>query len=159
MAVKAFCWKNAGLNDQAANFARGIVVELIGRFHADVCQQIRLISPNIDLNIKIMPSPNNFECKSAAPAANAAQANFKRVDQSVNLIIHTKQLTSNERMAQMKLLQLLNIRHYLSRVKMMHLTIPANQTSINLENNFTGALPDLVIVGLMWDDDLAGGYQ
>ena len=42
---------------------------------------------------------------------------------------------------------------------MKHLSIPANQTSINFDNIFTGFLPDLVIVGLMSDADLAGGYQ
>ena len=42
---------------------------------------------------------------------------------------------------------------------MRHLSIPANQTSINFDNIFTGALPDLVVVGLVSDGDLAGGYQ
>ena len=41
----------------------------------------------------------------------------------------------------------------------MHLTIPANKTFINFDNGFTGALSDLVIVGLVSDDDLAGCYQ
>ena len=42
---------------------------------------------------------------------------------------------------------------------MKHLSLPANQTSINFDNGFTKALPDLVIVGLVSDVDLAGGYQ
>ena len=42
---------------------------------------------------------------------------------------------------------------------MKHLTIPANQTSINFDNVFTGALPDLVIVCLVRDADLEGSYQ
>ena len=42
---------------------------------------------------------------------------------------------------------------------MKHLSIPANQTSINFDNVLTGALPDLVIVGLVSDADLAGGYK
>ena len=42
---------------------------------------------------------------------------------------------------------------------MKHLSIPANQTSIKFGNVFTGALRDLVIVGLASDADLAGGYQ
>ena len=42
---------------------------------------------------------------------------------------------------------------------MKHLSIPANQTLINFENIFTGALPDLVVIGLVSDADLAGGYQ
>ena len=41
---------------------------------------------------------------------------------------------------------------------MKHLTIPSNHTSINFDNVFTGARPDLVIVGLVSDADLAGGY-
>ena len=106
-----------------------------------------------------MPSPNTFVCKSTAPAGNAAQKNFKLVIISAKLIIHTKQLTSKALKAHMELLQLQNMRHLLSRVQMKHLTIPANQTSINFDNVFTGALPDLVIVGLVSDADLAGGYK
>ena len=106
-----------------------------------------------------MPSPNNFVCKSAAPAKNAALHNFKLVILSANLIIHTKQLTSMALKTPMKLLQLQNMRHHLSRVQMKHLTIPANQTSINFDNVFTGVLQDLVIGDLVSVADLAGGYQ
>ena len=42
---------------------------------------------------------------------------------------------------------------------MKHLSIPTNQTSINFNNVFTGALPDLIIVGLVSNADSAGGYQ
>ena len=59
----------------------------------------------------------------------------------------------------MDLLLLQNMVHPLSRVQMKHLSIPANQTSINFDNDFTGALPDLVVVGMVSDADLAGGYQ
>ena len=52
-----------------------------------------------------------------------------------------------------------NIVHHLSRIQIKHLSIPANQTSINFDNVFTGALPDLVVVSLVSDADLAGGYQ
>ena len=106
-----------------------------------------------------MPSPNNFVCMSAAPARNAAQENFKLVILSDSLIIHTKQLTSTALKAHIKLLQLQNMRHHLSSIQIKHLTIPANQTSINFDNVFTGALQDLVIVGQVSDADLAGGYQ
>ena len=41
----------------------------------------------------------------------------------------------------------------------MHLTIPANQTFINFNNVFTGAFPDLFIVGLVSDADFACVYQ
>ena len=59
----------------------------------------------------------------------------------------------------MDLLLTQNMLHRLSRVQMKHLPIPPNQTSINFDNIFTGALPDLVVVGLVSEGDLAGGYQ
>ena len=157
--VTAVGGNDAGLNARVVNFARSTVVELIGGPHADVFYQDRLIPPNVDLNINLMPSPNNFVCKSAAPAGNVAQENFKLVILSANLIIYNKQLTSTALKTHIKLLQLQNMRHHLSRVQMKLLTIPANQTSINFDNDFTCAFLDLVIVGLVSDADLAGGYH
>ena len=49
--------------------------------------------------------------------------------------------------------------HHLSRVQIKHLSIFANQTSKNFDNVFTGALPNLIVVGLMSDADFAGCYQ
>ena len=158
MNVTAVGGNNAGLKARAATFARSTLVELIGRPHLDVFHQERLIFPNIDLHIKLIPSPNDFVCKSAAPAANALQENYKVVIQSANLIIRTKKLTSTPHNALIKLLLTQNIMHHLSRVQMEHLSIPANQTSINFYV-FTGALPDLVVVGLVSNANLEGGYQ
>ena len=42
---------------------------------------------------------------------------------------------------------------------MKHLSIPANESSINFDNDFTGALPELVVVCLVNDADLPGCYQ
>ena len=73
MNVTAVGGNNAGLNARAATFARSILVELIGRPHLDVFHQERFITANLDLHMKLIPSPNDFLCKSAAPAANAQQ--------------------------------------------------------------------------------------
>ena len=54
----------------------------------------------------------------------------------------------------MDLLLTQNMVHHLSRVQMKHLSIPANQTSINFDNVFIRALPDWVGVGLVSDADL-----
>ena len=116
MNVTAVGGINAGLNSRAATFARSTVYEIIGRPHVYVFNQYRLIPPNIDLHMKLMLSPNNIVCKSAAPANNAVQENFKLVIQNVNLIIHTKQLTRTALKAHMELLHLQNMRHHFSRV-------------------------------------------
>ena len=159
MRVTAVGGNHTGLNARAVDFARSAVVELIGRPHLDVWHQERLIPLNVDFHMRLMPSPNNFVIKSAAPAQNSVQENFKMFIRSVTLIIHTKQLTRTAHDALRKLLLHQNMRLHYSRVQMKHLSIPAMQTSINFDNVFTGALPDLVIVGLVRDIDLAGGYQ
>ena len=78
--------------------------------------------------------------------------------QSANLIIRAK-ITNTAHMALIDLLLSQDMVHHLLRVKMKHLSIPANQSSINFGNVLTGALPDWVVVGLVSDADLAGGYQ
>ena len=97
--------------------------------------------------------------QSAAPTQAALQENYKLAIQSVNFNIRTKNLTSTAHGALIDLLESQNMVHHYSRVQMKHLSIPANQTSINFDNGFTDALPDLVIVGLVSDAYLAGGYQ
>ena len=159
MGVTAVGGNNACLNALAATFARSTVVELIGRPHLDVFNKERLIPPNIDLHMKLMPSPNNLVCKSAAQGQGAQQENYMLIIKSVNLIICTKKLTSTAHGALMDPTILQNMRHHLSRIDMKHLSIPANKSSINFDNVLTGALPDFFIVGLMSDADLAGGYQ
>ena len=68
MGVTAVGRNNAGLNTWEWKFATSVVVELINRFHLVVVQQKRLIPLIIDLNMRLILSVNNFECKSAAPA-------------------------------------------------------------------------------------------
>ena len=67
MGVIAVGWNYAGLNARAATFARSTVVKIIGLPHLNVFIKKRFISQRIDLHIKLMPTLNNFVCKSAAP--------------------------------------------------------------------------------------------
>ena len=45
------------------------------------------------------------------------------------------------------------------QVQVKHFSIPVNQTSYAFDNLFTGALPDLVVIGLVVDADFAGRNQ
>ena len=81
MNVTAVGGNNAGLNARAATFVRSTLVKLIGRPHLYVFHQERLIPPNIDFHIKLIPSRNDFVCKSAAPGQGAEQEYYKLVIQ------------------------------------------------------------------------------
>ena len=155
--VTAVGGNNAGLNARAETFARSIVVKFICRPHLDVFNQECLIPPNKDLHMKFSLSPNNFVRKLAEPGQGTPQENYKLLIQSINLIIHTKKLTSRAHGSLKDLLVQQSMRHHLSRFQMKQLSIPANQTSINWDNVVTCALPDLVIVGLVSDADLVSG--
>ena len=159
MGVTEVAGANAGLNTRTVTFATSSVVELVGRPHLDVFLKDRLIPPGINLHMKLILAADSFVSKSAAPGAGAALQNYKMAIQRVDLIIHTKQLTSTTQKARKELLQVHNMRKHYSRVQVKHLSIPANQTSISFDNVVTGALPDMLIVGLVSDADHAGGYQ
>ena len=118
MDVTAVGGNNADLNAGAATFARCTVVEFIGRPYLNVFNQKRLIPLNIDLHMKLMPSPNNFVCKTAEPGQGAQQENYKIIFQIVNLIIHTTKLTSTAHDVLMDLLVDQNMRHHFLRVQL-----------------------------------------
>ena len=105
------------------------------------------------------PSPNDFECKSAMQDQWGQQENYKLVIQRAFLIICTKKLSSTACKALMDRQLTQNMVHNWSRVQIKHFSIPANQTSINFDNMFAGALPNLVVVCLVSDADLAGGFH
>ena len=45
-----------------------------------------------------------------------------------------------------------------THVMMKHVAIPANSSTICLDNIFTGALPDLVVMGIVTNTAIAGSY-
>ena len=126
MNVIAVSGNNAGLKVRSATFAKSAVFEFIDRPHLDVFNHERFIYSNIDFYMKLMPSPNNFVCKSAVPGHEAQQENYRFVIQSVNFIIHVKKLTSTAHGALMDLFVQQYMRHHWSRVQMKLLSIPAN---------------------------------
>ena len=159
MGVTEVACANAGLNTRAVTFVTSAVVELVGRPHMNLLNQNYLIPTGINLHMDVIPAADSFVFKSATPAADAAQQNYKMAIQRVDLIIHTKQLTSTAIKANKELVQVQNMRAQYLRVKVNHLSFPANKTLINVDNFLTGTLQDLVIVGLISDADHAGGYQ
>ena len=57
-----------------------------------------------------------------------------------------------------KMLLKLNIRLPYSNIKVKHFTIFANVTTQNFDEIYDGTWPDLVIVGLVADENFAGYY-
>jgi hypothetical protein len=159
MAITDLGGANVGLKDRATRFATSTVVELVGRPHLDVFHQNRLIPPGTTLRIKCIPSSNQFVCMSPPPQGNAQQEEFKAAIQNVSFMIRTKKLSESVDLAIRKNLLLKNIRLPYTKVQVKHLTIPANVTTQDFDGIYDGVLPDLVVVGLVADEDFAGHYN
>ena len=70
-----------------------------------------------------------------------------------------KTAQQRSRIAHRELLKEKVMRLPYTRVQVKHLSILQNQINYNFDNVCTGSLPNLVVVGLLDDADLAGGYQ
>ena len=86
MNVTSFGWNNAGLNARAATYARSTLVKLIGRTYLDIFHYKRIIFPNINFHMKLIPSQNDYVYKSSAPAANAQQDITSWLSKASNLL-------------------------------------------------------------------------
>ena len=159
MAVNEMAGANIGLKDRATRLSKSVVIEMVGRPHLDIFHQNRVLPPGLTLRIKLIPSSSQFVCISPAPGANAVQEQFKAVIQSVSFLIRTKRLSDAPDLSIRKIWQERNMKLPYSKVQVKHLTIPANVTSQDFDGIFDGTLPDLVVIGLVADEDFAGNYN
>ena len=74
--------------------------------------------------------------------------------------MHTKQLKKSAEVAHRTIVQKQNMQLPNTRVLLKHLSVAAGLASVAFDNVFTGNfLPDLVVMGMVTDDDFAGGYH
>ena len=102
MAVTDLAGANIGLKDRATRSATSTLMNFVGRPHLDIFHQGRLISPNVALRIKLIPSSNQFVCISAPPAGQAVQEQFKVVIQNVTFMMRIKKLADSAHLAIMQ---------------------------------------------------------
>ena len=159
MAVTDLAGANIGLKDRATRSATSTLMNLVGRPHLDIFHQGRLICPNVALRIKLIPSSNQFACISPPPAAQGVQEQFKVVIQNVTFMMRIKKLADSAHLAICKTMLTKTIKLPYAKVQVKHLTIPANVTTQDFDGIYDGALPDLVVVGLVADEDFAGHYN
>ena len=81
---------NAGLKTRTAWFAVSKTVTLTGRPHLDLFHQEKLIPPNVDLKLRLIPNSHKFLLKTKAGTQAAPQVNYKVQIVSANLIVQTK---------------------------------------------------------------------
>lgn len=98
-------------------------------------------------------------CNSAVPGNNAAQPQYKFAIQRAVLTIYTKLLTSESELAYRELLHTRPMRAPYTLVQEKKLSVPEIKTTYSSEHVFTDNFPDLVIIGLVADEDFASYFN
>ena len=145
---------NTGLVERRKYCAESPEIVLIGRPHLDIFHIDKLLPPGIDMSIKFLPNDDKFIFMTSEGNAFGPKVVIK----DMNLIIHTKQLSDATELAHRAIMKENNIQLPYCRVQTKHVSIPANSSTICLDNLFTGTLPDLVVMGFVADGAFAGNY-
>ena len=148
---------NNGLLKRARYFAGGAEVEMMGRPHCDIFHQGRAILSNVPLRLKFIPSKDKFVIVTPAPAAAQVEYQIKIIE--CRLYLHSLEVTHSLALAHEQMLHKSNMNYPIRRVTMKHLSIPANHLSVLHDNIYLGAVPERIVVGLVSDSSLNGGYQ
>ena len=147
---------NLGLRDRACPFEGSHVVTVIGRPHLDLFHQEKLIPANVDVKLKFFPNSSRFIL--CSPAANP-QINYKVHLVSARMFIRTKEISPSLILAQEKLLQEHNYSIPYNKITTKTITIPNGTSQIEFDNVYQGKLPDLVVLAMVSDSNMNGGYQ
>ena len=143
---------NTGLKARELAWDVGRETELIGRPHLDIFQQGRLIPPKVHLDMKFIPAEHKFVLMT-----DQAEL-FKLVIVSVVMTIRMKQLTSQAELAHRELVRTRPMKLPYSRVQMSVRNITIGLQEQDFDNLFTGALPDLAVIGMVEQDNFLGAY-
>ena len=147
---------NVGAMKRGVNFNLSAEVQLSGRPHCDIFMQDRAILPNCKLTIRLIPSRDNFVLM--CPAGDGGNA-YKIKIMDARLSLCTLQISDSLNVAVHKMLQTTNARYPLTRVTMKHLSIPTGSTNVLQDNLFLGKIPKRIVLGLVTDASMGGGYQ
>ncbi|KAF0155389.1 MAG: hypothetical protein FD188_3140 [Ignavibacteria bacterium] len=150
---------NTGLTARTRWFALSNVVTLIGRPHLDLFHQEKLIPPGIDMKLRFIPNSNTFLLKTAAPADADPQVMYKLHIESAKLFIRTKEISPSLMTAHQKVLQDTNYSITYNQIKTKVVSIPTGTSAIEFDNVFQGKLPDIVVLAMISDANMTGGYQ
>ncbi|XP_053112169.1 uncharacterized protein F54H12.2-like [Hemicordylus capensis] len=145
---------NSGFIERAAFMARSRKVDLLGRLHADLFFQEKLLLNGVDVKIKLTRSKDAF-----CLMADGANPQYKLQIVSASLFIKKCYLNPVVRLAHAEALLTANAKYPVDRVSMKVFSIPIGSRVSNQENLFLGQLPKTVIIGFVDNDAFSGTFS
>ena len=107
---------------------------MVGRPFLDLFQQDKLLPPGVNIAYRLTPAADGFVIMS--PDGDNTQ--YRLQIETVELIMHTKQLTEATELAQRSIVQKQNMRLPFTKVQLKHLSVAQGLESVAFDNVFTG---------------------
>lgn len=142
--------ENVGLDKRKKMFEKSCTVELIGKIHADMLNQSKLLLNNVDLRIVLSLEKSDFyilEADDKKSRAVIVEATMFMNHVTVNPGI----LLSHETVLRQR-----NAHYPYKRVEVKSYTIPAKNMSLSLDNVVIGQLPNFIVFCMVDNDSYTG---
>jgi len=144
--------ENVGAKTRAATWAESRLVTLLGRPHLDLFHQNLDIPPGCNIRLRLFPSRETFILKKPA----TVNATFRLEIREARLWIRMKEVSPSFLLAQETMLHRANARIPFTKVEMKTITIAQGLTSKEMDNIYSGILPERVTVALITDNRVNG---
>lgn len=134
---------NLGFKTRGGLTAGSKSVEMIGRLHCDIFQQDRYLVSGVEMNVKLIPSAEQFHLMGDGTA-------WTTVIEDACLYVRKVKLNPSIPVQHNKLLSQGKLAKYpVRRGVVTSFTIPRNNLSMNKDNVIMGQLPRRLVVGLV----------
>lgn len=142
---------NEGYIKRAELFSKSNVVELMGKIHGDMFNQDKFLINGVDLRVTLSLEKPDFYLHSknddSSPRIKIIEATMYMNHVTVN---------PNILFAHENVLQRANAVYPYKRVEVKSYTVPANTSTLSLDNVVIGQLPNLLIFGMVDNDAYTG---
>ena len=145
---------NAGFTKRATFTATSKMVDLVGRIHADLFHQGKLLITGFGMHVKMVRSKTPF-----ALMSNEAGANYKVKIERATLHVRKVKEAHAVALAHAKALEYGNTKYPFQRIECKMFSIPAGGLDVTQEKIFTGQLPTRVVVGCVDNDAFNGVFK
>lgn len=127
-------------------------IEMMGKIHGDIMSQPLLLINNVDLRINFALSKKEFYTMSTTD-------NFQFKIIQATLFLRHHHVNPKILLAHNTVLEQVNAKYYFDRVTVKTFTIPANLSTISIDNAVNGILPTSLIFTMVDSDSYNGNIK
>ena len=154
---------NLGLNAREDMFHDSKIVRLIGRLHADLWHQEKLIPPKTKIEIQLVPNKATFVLKIVDPGLDSKNIPVPPVEYkfqivSARFLVQFKEVSSSMCLAHQNMLQNVNYQIPHTKVSLKTHTVPDGVRSYSIDNLYKGKLPERIVLAMVTNHALSGHY-